>query len=213
MQLGNETDTLDRLGVSRETIAALDSFASRLENWSKTINLIAPGTVGDIWQRHIIDSAQIFAIENPPPSTWCDLGSGGGLPGIVVAILCKQLSPHTKVSMIESDARKAAFLKLTIKEFDLNATVEVSRLERTAPQNAEIVSARALAPLPLLLGFVHRHIAPGGHALLPKGKNCVSEVEHSLLSWHFDYTTHPSVVDRDSSILKISNLKPRAERV
>lgn len=207
-QLDSE-NTLGKLGVSRETIADLKVFSADIERWSKSINLISVKSTEDIWQRHIVDSAQLIALASSIGPKWCDLGSGGGLPGLVVAILLRELAPDTVVTLIESDKRKSVFLKMEVRAFDLNASVVSERAEKATAQEADVVSARALAPLEPLLGLVFRHINEGGTALLPKGRNFLEEVEQARRSWHFDLEAMHSLVDVESRILRITNLKPK----
>ncbi|WP_127106377.1 16S rRNA (guanine(527)-N(7))-methyltransferase RsmG [Pararhodobacter zhoushanensis] len=194
--------------VSRETHQRLEAYVQALLKWSKTINLVAKSTQADIWNRHILDSAQLYRHAPPEFRRWCDMGSGGGLPGIVVAILSKEQIPDASFTLIESDARKAAFLATISRELDLPVTVKRARLEEADPADADIVSARALAPLPLLLSYCHRHMSAGGIALLPKGRNHAQEVEAAQQSWHFDYATRPSQADPDSTILIVRDLRP-----
>ncbi len=194
--------------VSRETQERLEHYAQALLKWSSRINLVAKATHDDVWTRHIEDSVQIFSAAPVGFGTWCDLGSGGGLPGLVVAILCREHSPNCAVTLIESDARKAAFLSMMARELDLKAMIIRARIESASPCAADIVSARALAPLPKLLGYVDRHLAPGGTALLPKGRNHAQEVEEARKSWRFDVQRRQSCVDPDSVILVVNNLLP-----
>lgn len=200
------------LDVSRETIQSLESFAKDLERWSRAINLVGHATLNDSWRRHILDSAQLLRLTGGDPGEWCDLGSGGGLPGLVVAILMKERFPHAQTTLMESDARKAAFLKTIVRKHDLNARVLVERIELATPQNSRVISARALAPLSSLLVHVRRHICVGGVALLHKGKNFQQEVEEALRSWHFNLDVVDSLIDRDAKILKISALEPKVEK-
>lgn len=194
--------------VSRETLSALHEFQNDLLVWSNKINLIAPSTEAESWNRHIVDSAQLLEVQNPSNGTWCDLGSGGGLPALVVGIIQKEISPQIRVTMIEADKRKSAFLTLMSKKYGLNASVISSRIETTAPQNADIVSARALSELTKLLDFVNLHMKPDGHAVLLKGRNYENEIKSAQEKWNFDIELHPSYTDTEARILRISNLRP-----
>lgn len=189
--------------VSRETEERLDILCALVEKWNKKINLVAPSTLKDIRQRHIEDSAQLFNLSSETARTWVDLGSGGGFPGLVIAILANDLKPTLTVTLIESDARKTVFLRTAARELDLAVQVTQQRIEHCDPQNADVVSARALAPLPKLFPLVHRHMAKTGHALLPKGAGWRKEVASARASWHFNLTRHDSLTDPDSAILEI----------
>ena len=191
----------DSMNVSRETFEQLEIYAELLRSWNKRINLVSPKSLAHLWGRHFLDSAQVFKF-GKHATRWADLGSGGGFPGAVCAILAGH---DTDVTLIESDQRKAAFLRTLARE-TTGFTVLSERIENTRPQNADAVSARALAPLPKLLGYVMRHISADGFALLPKGKNADAEVREALEHWRFRCETYPSETDNDAVILKISEI-------
>lgn len=133
-----------------------------------------------------------------------DLGSGGGLPGLIVAIA----RPDLTVTLLESDQRKATFIRTVIRELGLkNSSVIASRIESAEPLSADNVSARALAPLSLLLSYVHRHMIPSGRAWLMKGRNWQAEVEEAKAIWKFELVSHPSQTDTDAAILEISGIR------
>jgi 16S rRNA (guanine527-N7)-methyltransferase len=195
------------LHVSRETIAQLQGYAALLEKWNARINLVAASTLPEFWERHIVDSAQLYKHAPENALNWVDLGSGGGLPGLVCAILSKELNLKREFTLIESDARKAAFLMTAIREFDLNARVLTSRVEATPPQAADVVSARALASLPQLLPLVARHLAKDGIALLPKGKNYHEELAAAQIEWQFDTAIIDSQTDPLAKLLILKDIK------
>ncbi|MBN2759088.1 MAG: 16S rRNA (guanine(527)-N(7))-methyltransferase RsmG [Rhodobacteraceae bacterium] len=195
------------LDVSRETMDTLRQFEGLLRKWNPRINLVSLSTLDDLWQRHIVDSAQVFALPNPNIDHWVDLGSGGGLPGVVCAILAKQHAPNARFTLVESDKRKAAFLTVCGQELELDLTVRATRAESLDPARADIVSARALAPLAQLLPMVVRHLRPSGVALLPKGKTYEAELEAARLEWQFEATAHPSQTDEFARILALKDIK------
>lgn len=201
------TERVAGLDVSRETLEALGQFEGLLRKWNPRINLVAPSTLDDLWQRHIVDSAQVFALRFPEMRHWADLGSGGGLPGVVCAILAKQHAPSAGFTLVESDKRKAAFLAVCKQELDLPLTVSASRAETLEPAAADIVSARALAPLAQLLPMVARHLRAGGVALLPKGKTYEAELEAARSGWQFEAVIHPSLTDEFARILALKDIK------
>jgi len=194
--------------VSRETLERLEAFDAALLKWSSAINLIAKATRSESWSRHILDSAQLYPLAPTDFRHWCDLGAGGGLPGLVIACLTTEANPGARITLVESDARKAAFLATAARQLDLAVTVLRDRIEKVAPQRADILSARALAALPLLLDYAHRHLDPQGMALLPKGRNAAQEVEDARQSWHFDLEIMPSRADPEGAILVLRNLRP-----
>lgn len=187
--------------VSRETMERLEAYVALIRKWSPKINLISRGDLAHIWERHIEDSLQVAAFAQPD-QLWSDLGSGGGLPGIVVAIT----QPKTQIHLVESDQRKAAFLRTCARELDLTLTVHSQRIEVLPPLQADILSARALAPLSQLLEWVARHLIKGGSAILPKGENVTMELAEAQKTWSFSYTAHPSKTRAGATILQIESL-------
>ena len=193
------------VSVSRETFQHLETFGELTAKWTAKINLIAKSTVPDIWNRHIIDSAQVFQYADNPKH-WVDIGSGGGFPGIVTAIIAKELSPDTKFTLIESDARKCTFLRTAIRELGLNAYVVPQRIEKAAPQGADIVSARALASIEDLLPMIEMHLHPEGQALLMKGRTYAEELNAVRGNWDFDLDEYTSITEPDSRILSLKRI-------
>lgn len=194
------------LDVSRETIQKLEAFEALLSKWTKTINLIAPNTVSSIWERHIIDSAQVYSISPQAWSNWVDLGSGGGLPALVVAILDGGQHPLT---LIESDQRKCLFLNTVRRELSLNVVVRSERIENGNPTHSDILSARALAPLPKLFEFTNTHLSYDGIALFSKGETYQDELDAANKNWFFECVEHISITNPASRILEISRIRPR----
>lgn len=201
------TEQLVNGPVSRETLQKLYLFCDLVRRWNPRINLIAASTIDDLWSRHIEDSMQIFRLAPTTPSHWVDLGSGGGLPGVVCAIMSQELAPNCHFTLVESDKRKAAFLATCKHELALNMTVKSERAERLEPLGADVVSARALAPLPALLPLVVRHMAEEGIALLPKGKNHAAELEAARAEWQFTSASHVSQTDNLARILALRDIK------
>ena len=188
--------------VSRET-AALADYAAMLRKWNPAINLVSPTTLDEIETRHIADSRALADLASAARGNWVDLGSGGGFPGMVVAI-CR---PDLHVTLVESDRRKASFLRSVIRETALkNATVIAERIESVDQLNAASVSARALASLPQLMAYVQRHLHPDGKAWLMKGRNWQAEVAQAREIWSFDLIAHPSSTDSEAAILEISGI-------
>lgn len=194
------------MNVSRETQARLRGYLDLLTRWTARINLVSQSSLDDGWRRHIEDSAQLLGHAPEGWAHWADLGSGGGLPGVVVAILSAELPGPRTVTLVESDARKAAFLRTALRETGTTANVLHARAEDVPPLAANVVSARALAPLDRLLGLAAPHLAPGGTALFPKGRNAAAEVDAALEHWAFACDKVASDTDRDAVILKIGDL-------
>ncbi|AUQ68160.1 16S rRNA (guanine(527)-N(7))-methyltransferase RsmG [Phaeobacter inhibens] len=188
--------------VSRETYDRLKHYESLVKKWSPKINLIAKSTLDDVWDRHIVDSVQICqGIDFS--QTWLDIGSGGGFPGVVVAILAVERAPDCVITLIESDQRKCAFLRTAIRECGANAKVVSERIEKVPPMAADIISARALADLTTLLGFAERHLQPGGIALFSKGIQWKKEVDNARSQWQFDLKSTNSWTEPEAVVLEI----------
>lgn len=194
-------------GVSRETQDALKELSDDLLRWTKRINLISPSTYSDIWERHIEDSAQIWPLRPESTKSWCDLGSGGGLPGLVLAVLAKGESAPAQFTFIESDMRKCAFLTTMISKYELPATVLSKRIEAANPVHADVISARALAPLPKLIELALRHAKEDAIFLFQKGAQHKNEIDAAQQTWHFKYEAVPSQTHTGAVILKITEVE------
>ncbi len=210
--MGRKGDTLsgDLLcDVSRETRRRLDDFAVLYEKWSPRINLTAPSTQSDFWSRHVGDSAQLFDLA-PDAKHWVDLGSGGGFPGMVIAILLQDM-PGARVELVESNRKKTAFLQAAKAKCAPSAVIHPDRIENVTARirDPEIITARALAPLPKLLDLTAPWLQQGARALFHKGRGYASEIEDSHAKWTFDLVRHESRIDAESVILDITNLRRR----
>lgn len=192
------------LHVSRETEEKLHRLAALLAKWNPAINLVSRSTINAVWDRHILDSAQLYPLQ--PYRNWVDLGSGGGFPGVVVAIIAAELNPDAQFTLVEVDQRKATFLREAARELAITVQVVTERIEAVAPLNADILSARALAPLDILCGYAARHLAPNGEALFPKGAGWRSEVEEARKNWTFALGVAPSRTDPHAVVLKVKEI-------
>ncbi|NTG47671.1 16S rRNA (guanine(527)-N(7))-methyltransferase RsmG [Agrobacterium rhizogenes] len=202
---------LNGVRVSRETQGRLQHFAELFQKWAKTINLVAPSTVDDLWRRHIADSAQIFQL-HPKPARWVDLGSGGGFPGIITAILLAE-QKDGRVDLVESNQKKAAFLRVCLRECEARGAVHAVRIEE-APKiiaDCDVISARALAELDMLLDYAAPWVERNKNLrlLLHKGRDYEREVHKARGRWEFDLVKHNSVVESDSVILELTRPRRR----
>lgn len=195
----------DGLDVSRETLERLERFAALLEKWNPRINLVSRNSLPHVWERHIVDSIQVFRCTKPA-GHWVDLGSGGGFPGIIIAILAADEAPDLRVTLVESDQRKSAFLRTAARETGVTCDVIARRIEAVEPLQADILSARALADLDTLLGFAERHLKPAGMALFPKGATWEKECDAARKRWNFAAEAITSKTDPDAVILKIEGV-------
>lgn len=197
------------INVSRETLDKLERFASLFQKWAATINLVAPSTKADLWQRHIADSAQIFKIA-PDPKHWVDLGSGGGFPGIITAILLTE-SGQGWVDLVESNHKKASFLRMAIAETGARAAVHPVRIEeaQTKLQDCDAISARALADLNQLLAFAEPWAQrnPSLRCFFHKGRDYQLEIDKARGRWDFNLVIHRSAIETDSVILELANVR------
>ncbi|MGZ9719183.1 16S rRNA (guanine(527)-N(7))-methyltransferase RsmG [Rhizobium miluonense] len=200
---------LNGVRVSRETQERLQHFAELFQKWAKTINLVAPSTIGDLWSRHIADSAQIFQLQ-PKTNHWADLGSGGGFPGIITAILLAERGAG-HVDLVESNQKKAAFLRVCLRECEARGAVHAIRIEEAPAviQHCDTISARALAELDLLLDYSAPWLERNKNLrlLLHKGRDYERELQKARGRWEFDLVKHRSVVERDSVILELSGIR------
>jgi 16S rRNA (guanine527-N7)-methyltransferase len=202
------SDELLEQNVSRETYDKLRAYEALIRKWNPSINLVAKSTLLDVWNRHIIDSAQVYAAASGEKSSiWTDMGSGGGLPGIVIATLTQGEDQQTNVTMVESDKRKSVFLRTAIRELGLsNAEVINERIEGAQISISDIVSARALAPLTDLFTLSQGFADQNTTFLFQKGKNWASEIEVAQNHWSFEYDAIKSETDSNAAILKIRGL-------
>lgn len=194
------------LDVSRETTERLDSYVALLAKWNPAINLIAKSTMPELWIRHILDSTQLLEVAPENARHWADLGSGGGFPGLVVAILASEKRPELRVTLVESDLRKAAFLNTVVREAGLGTCVCAERIESLPPLEADVLSARALAPLNKLLAYGARHLAEAGVAIFLKGAAHETEIAEALERWRFSVQKHPSRTDPEAVLLCIGDI-------
>ncbi|WP_323040248.1 16S rRNA (guanine(527)-N(7))-methyltransferase RsmG [Gemmobacter sp.] len=199
------------LEVSVDTLRRLEMFCDLVRKWNPRINLVAKASIEDIWVRHIVDSAQLYRFAPQVSPLWADLGSGGGFPGVILAVLSRQAAPDRRHVLIESDQRKAVFLREAARALDCRIMVVSDRIEHVDVVSADVVTARALAPLPQLLGLVARHLKPDGTAILPKGAAYDEELASARANWCFDVNIHDSVTGAGGHILQISGLRARIE--
>ncbi|WP_320196929.1 16S rRNA (guanine(527)-N(7))-methyltransferase RsmG [Agrobacterium rosae] len=198
--------------VSRETQERLELFVELFKKWNATTNLVAPSTLGELWSRHIADSAQIFQL-SPKPQVWVDLGSGGGFPGIITAIFLAELQDGW-VHLVESNNKKAGFLRVALKETGARGSVHPIRIEAapSAIGSCDAISARALAELDLLMDYIHPWSATNENlrCYLNKGRDYEAEVQKARGRWDFDLLRHQSSVEASSVVLEISHLASKS---
>jgi len=192
--------------VSHETFDRLRRYADLLGKWQRSINLVARSTLSDIWSRHILDSLQIHGHIPEGARHLADFGSGGGFPGLVLAIALAGDGADIRVTLVESDRRKCAFLREVARQTGTPVLIRNDRIEALPPLRADVVTARALAPLSELLRLAHRHLTPMGVCLFPKGAAAAEELEAARRGWHFDCESVTSRTARNAVLLKIEGI-------
>jgi 16S rRNA (guanine527-N7)-methyltransferase len=188
-------------GVSRETLARLEIYAAVLAEWSPRINLIAKSTHRDIWRRHFLDSAQLFALLPPRAQSLIDLGSGAGFPGLVLAIL-----GVPGIELVEADSRKAAFLREAARITAVDVTLRPCRIETVAPHPVDVVTARGCAPLDRLLPLAERFIGAHTTCLFLKGERADEELTAARKIWTMAVSRHPSRADPGGVVLSLQRV-------
>ncbi len=206
MQVSRESFS-KQFDVSRETIDRLDVYGALLKKWNPKINLVSRNTLDEVWHRHFADSAQLYQHVDKNCTCWLDFGSGAGFPGLVVAVIAKEKQPGISVTLVESDQRKAAFLLTVSNALGLNAKVISERIESLPPQNADIITARAVAPLGQLLNWAVPHAHKSTVLLFPKGNSYESELTAAQKHWHIGSEVIQSVTDSGSVILRIEDFE------
>jgi 16S rRNA (guanine527-N7)-methyltransferase len=195
------------LGVSRETHGRLDRFVALLRTANESQNLVSAASLGHVYTRHIVDSAQLWRLA-PDAKSWLDLGSGAGLPGLILAILS-----DAPVILVESRRLRTDWLQYAADTLELtNVRVEAARLDLVKAFSAGVIIARAFAPLPKLLAAAHRFSTRETLWILPKGRSAAEELASIAGTWHGSFHMEPSVTDPDSAIIVARNVHPRGMR-
>ncbi|MEZ5932937.1 MAG: 16S rRNA (guanine(527)-N(7))-methyltransferase RsmG [Alphaproteobacteria bacterium] len=202
MQSISQSEFADLANVSRETLERLTAYLDLIKRWQPAINLVGPATLADAWRRHILDSAQLLPHLPDDLVALYDLGSGAGLPGMVLAIM-----GQGKIHLVESDQRKAQFLKEVARILDIDIKIHVQRIETLPPLCATVVTARALAPLPRLLDLAAPLLQPGGHCLFLKGQTLPDELTEARKCWRMQSHSFPSLSEPSASILKLWDIE------
>jgi 16S rRNA (guanine527-N7)-methyltransferase len=237
-------DFAEVFDVSRETVVKLEVYASLLRSWQKTINLVAPSTLDDLWHRHFADSAQLaglaermlqepsagaaapasplqgggqIAAVGTGPLDWLDLGSGAGFPGLIAALVLTERRPGSRVTLIEADQRKCAFLREVARQTGAPVDILSIRIEKSATRInlplPDVVSARALAPLTRLLQLSLPFLASSTIGLFPKGRDAARELAEAQRTWRLEAALVPSLTDPDARIVTVRGVEAIAEGV
>jgi 16S rRNA (guanine527-N7)-methyltransferase len=190
-------------GVSRETLGQLKLYVGMLREWNETRNLVSKVSLEEVWHRHVMDSAQLAPLIPGSARTLADLGSGAGFPGLVLAILKRD---QLKVSLFEATKKKAEFLKAVAERLTLPVQVRNERIEEAPRQAFDVITARACAPLPQLLGYAQDLVGPDTMCLFLKGQNMVLELTDARKFWKMNIRNHPSKTHPLGTVLEIRDL-------
>jgi 16S rRNA (guanine527-N7)-methyltransferase len=200
---------LELTPVSRETLGRLDRFVDLLLDWQRRVNLIAPSTEPVLWTRHVADSLQLLALA-PDARVWADFGTGAGFPGLVIACALAE-SPGALVHLVESNSKKIAFLREAARAIDAPAIIHQLRAAdfvKEAPPGIDVVTARALAPLPQLLAAAYPLLKRGAVGLFPKGQGAAAELTEAAKCWKIQATLAVSRTDPKARIVVVRGLEP-----
>ena len=197
--------------VSRETLDRLVIYADLLQRWQKAVNLVAPSTLAEVWHRHFADSAQLAVLMPPAAARHADLGSGGGFPGLVLAIMLAERGQPRSV-LIESDERKCAFLREVARHTGIAVEIVTKRIEiaetRRMVATVDVVTARALAPLERLFGLCAQICTASTLGLFLKGRGVERELADARRTWRFEYRLVPSMTQEGAFVVQVRQLSP-----
>lgn len=193
--------------VSRETFKKTEAFVALLTEWNKKMNLVSKNSISDVWMRHVLDSLQLIKYL-PSVQTLVDIGTGSGFPGVILALVLQEQQPQAKVVFVESIAKKTVYLKDVCQHLGLwNVEIINDRVENISVKNVDIVTARAVAALDVLLGYAF-HLRAAEMVLL-KGESYEDEVREADKHWVYDMEKSDNAYSQNGIILKISNLRKK----
>ena len=194
-------DFAARTNVSRETLDRLEIYAALLTKWQRRMNLVGPATVSDLWRRHFLDSAQLAPLLPSMDIDLLDFGSGAGFPGLILAVMGVR-----SVHLVEANTRKCAFLREAARETGATVHIHNARIEQLTPWTVDVVSARALAPLPRLMEYANPYMAPNSICLFLKGRRFKDELTEAQKTWDIRVHTLKSSIDPEGVILQVERL-------
>jgi len=202
---------LKNKNVSRETLIDFEVFMSMLKQKNEEINIISKETAKNevIRERHIVDSAQIIDFIDLNSNIVTDIGSGGGMPGIIVSIMIKNLKNSTKVHLYEKSHHKSTFLREVSRDLKLNTKVIQENIFEAQNLESGTIMARAFKPLPIILDLVYKNFSSYKNLIVFMGKNGEKVLEETLINWDFDFEKKKSITSEDSFLLNIKNIKKK----
>ena len=197
---------INKICVSRETCDLLRLYYDMLISWNKKINLVSRKSIKTSWNRHFLDSAQLWLYLPQKANKWLDFGSGAGFPGLVIAFISKELKPDLKIVLVEKNKKKALFLNEVVNKIGLNVEILSNNVELIRPQRADVITSRAFGKLDHLLKISYKHQNKDTTALFPKGINFTEEIIISKKKWSYELERIKNIIDSNSFILKIRKL-------
>lgn len=192
--------------VSRETIDLLKRYQNSLTEWQQKFNLVSDASLQDSWNRHFLDSMQLFKFIPENAKVMYDFGSGAGFPGMVLAVMAKEKTPYLKVKLVESIAKKTLYLNHVRDLAGVNAEIINDRIENIPAEKADVITSRAMTALDNLLGYAYKFCGAQTKCIFPKGKKHREEIEAARKHWRFDCEIVPSDLSDEGVILIITNL-------
>ena len=200
-------DILQIYNVSRETKEKIEAYKTLVLEWNCKFNLISKSSVEHIWERHILDSVQLYKYFRRTDKILLDLGSGAGFPGMVLAIMAEQLNPELSINLVESIGKKTLFLNAVKNELKLNVNILHDRIENIKMKNVDVITSRALAALSKLLDYSKPFCRTETNLIFPKGEHWADEIETAQKQWYFKYKAENSATDKLGKVLCISELR------
>ena len=197
---------INKICVSRETCDLLRLYYDMLVSWNKKINLVSRKSIKTTWNRHFLDSAQLWLYLPQKANKWLDFGSGAGFPGLVIAFISKELKPDLKIVLVEKNKKKALFLNEVVNKIGLNVEILSNNVELIRPQRADVITSRAFGKLDHLLKISYKHQNKDTTALFPKGISFTEEIIISKKKWSYELERIKNIIDSNSFILKIRKL-------
>ena len=200
---------MEKYNVSRETFEQLKAYEASLVEWQNKFNLVSNSSLQDCWNRHFVDSAQLFKFIPASAKTLLDFGSGAGFPAMVLAIMAKEKTPYLKVSLVESIAKKTLYLNEVKKICNLDVEVLNQRIESLPNKKVDVITSRAMASLKELLNYTQKFFAKNTICIFPKGKKYLEEIAEAKKQWSFDCEIYDSETSDEGKILIIKNLQKK----
>jgi 16S rRNA (guanine527-N7)-methyltransferase len=213
-EISNSYTRINHLNVSRETFLDFENYISMILEKNKKINIISQNTASKkaIIERHIIDSAQIIDFIDLNSNTTTDIGTGGGMPGIIIAIILKNMKKNMKVNLYEKSYHKSAFLKDVSRKLGLRTEIFQENIFNLKKLETGTIMSRAFKPMPIVLDLVYENFSSYKNLIFFMGKNGKKVFENSLRNWDLEYTEKKSLTNEDSFLLNIKNIKKKIKK-